>query len=97
MQSLTGQSSKLRSIVQKVLLQINCKLGGELWGIDVPLVRRTAVPGGTLGVRGERARGVQAAGACAWAVFRLPGTCVHSSSLVPWSERGIQALPDAFV
>uniref|UniRef100_U3J2X3 Piwi-like protein 2 n=1 Tax=Anas platyrhynchos platyrhynchos TaxID=8840 RepID=U3J2X3_ANAPP len=36
-QSLTGQSSKLRSIVQKVLLQINCKLGGELWGIDVPL------------------------------------------------------------
>lgn len=45
-QSLTGQSSKLRSIVQKVLLQINCKLGGELWGIDVPLVRHTAVPGG---------------------------------------------------
>lgn len=45
-QSLTGQSSKLRSIVQKVLLQINCKLGGELWGIDVPLVRCPAVPGG---------------------------------------------------
>lgn len=45
MQSLTGQSSRLRSIVQKVLLQINCKLGGELWGIDVPLVRRAAVPG----------------------------------------------------
>ncbi|NWZ31181.1 PIWL2 protein, partial [Asarcornis scutulata] len=36
-QSLTGQPSRLRSIVQKVLLQINCKLGGELWGIDVPL------------------------------------------------------------
>ncbi|NWJ08153.1 PIWL2 protein, partial [Crypturellus undulatus] len=36
-QSLTGQASKLRSIAQKVLLQMNCKLGGELWGIDVPL------------------------------------------------------------
>ncbi|NXL88345.1 PIWL2 protein, partial [Alectura lathami] len=36
-QSLMGQSSKLRSVVQKVLLQINCKLGGELWGVDIPL------------------------------------------------------------
>ncbi|NXC47793.1 PIWL2 protein, partial [Penelope pileata] len=36
-QSLLGHSSKLRSIVQKVLLQINCKLGGELWGVDIPL------------------------------------------------------------
>ncbi|NXA43617.1 PIWL2 protein, partial [Eudromia elegans] len=35
--SLVGQASKLRSIAQKVLLQMNCKLGGELWGIDVPL------------------------------------------------------------
>ncbi|CAJ0967100.1 unnamed protein product [Ranitomeya imitator] len=29
---------KLRSIAQKILLQINCKLGGELWGVDIPLV-----------------------------------------------------------
>ncbi|NXD18138.1 PIWL2 protein, partial [Nothocercus nigrocapillus] len=36
-QSLTGQASKLRSVAQKVLLQMNCKLGGELWGVDVPL------------------------------------------------------------
>ncbi|XP_042747584.1 piwi-like protein 2, partial [Lagopus leucura] len=35
--SLLGHSAKLRSIVQKVLLQVNCKLGGELWGVDVPL------------------------------------------------------------
>ncbi|KAM3924689.1 LOW QUALITY PROTEIN: piwi-like protein 2 [Leptodactylus fuscus] len=28
---------KLRSIAQKILLQINCKLGGELWGVDIPL------------------------------------------------------------
>lgn len=36
--SLLSHSAKLRSIVQKVLLQVNCKLGGELWGVDVPLV-----------------------------------------------------------
>ncbi|NXT26065.1 PIWL2 protein, partial [Syrrhaptes paradoxus] len=36
-QSLTGQAGKMRSIVQKVLLQMNCKLGGELWGVDIPL------------------------------------------------------------
>ncbi|XP_018425718.1 PREDICTED: piwi-like protein 2 [Nanorana parkeri] len=29
--------TKLRSIAQKILLQINCKLGGELWGVDIPL------------------------------------------------------------
>uniref|UniRef100_A0A4W4H4H5 Piwi domain-containing protein n=1 Tax=Electrophorus electricus TaxID=8005 RepID=A0A4W4H4H5_ELEEL len=28
---------KLRSIAQKILLQINCKLGGELWTVSVPL------------------------------------------------------------
>ncbi|XP_044132910.1 piwi-like protein 2 [Bufo gargarizans] len=28
---------KIRSIAQKILLQINCKLGGELWGVDIPL------------------------------------------------------------
>ncbi|XP_010147022.1 PREDICTED: piwi-like protein 2, partial [Eurypyga helias] len=36
-QTLAGQKGKMRSVVQKVLLQINCKLGGELWGVDVPL------------------------------------------------------------
>ena len=25
-------------MAQKILLQINCKLGGELWGVDIPLV-----------------------------------------------------------
>lgn len=29
--------AKNRSIVQKILLQMNCKLGGALWGINVPL------------------------------------------------------------
>ncbi|KAM6232194.1 LOW QUALITY PROTEIN: piwi-like protein 2 [Spheniscus humboldti] len=36
-QTLMGQSGKMRSVVQKVLLQMNCKLGGELWGVDIPL------------------------------------------------------------
>ncbi|NWH66546.1 PIWL2 protein, partial [Geococcyx californianus] len=36
-QSLTGHMGKMRSVVQKLLLQINCKLGGELWGVDIPL------------------------------------------------------------
>ncbi|XP_015269670.1 PREDICTED: piwi-like protein 2 [Gekko japonicus] len=35
--TITTQPNKLRSIAQKVLLQINCKLGGELWGVDIPL------------------------------------------------------------
>ncbi|XP_028269656.1 piwi-like protein 2 [Parambassis ranga] len=28
---------KLRSVAQKILLQMNCKLGGELWTVNVPL------------------------------------------------------------
>ncbi|KAK2505471.1 hypothetical protein MC885_006647, partial [Smutsia gigantea] len=32
-----GQPTRLRSVAQKILLQINCKLGGELWGVDFPL------------------------------------------------------------
>ncbi|XP_055434676.1 piwi-like protein 2 isoform X2 [Bubalus kerabau] len=32
-----GQPTRLRSVAQKILLQINCKLGGELWGVDIPL------------------------------------------------------------
>ncbi|NXQ87196.1 PIWL2 protein, partial [Nyctibius grandis] len=36
-QTLMGHPAKMRSVVQKILLQINCKLGGELWGVDIPL------------------------------------------------------------
>ena len=31
--------NKLRSVSQKIALQINCKLGGELWGVKIPTVR----------------------------------------------------------
>ncbi len=28
--------NKLRAIVQKIALQINCKMGGELWAVSIP-------------------------------------------------------------
>ena len=34
-----SQQNKLRSVTQKIALQINCKLGGELWALEIPLVR----------------------------------------------------------
>ncbi|XP_009996166.1 PREDICTED: LOW QUALITY PROTEIN: piwi-like protein 2 [Chaetura pelagica] len=36
-QTLSCQPGRLRSVAQKVLLQMNCKMGGELWGVDIPL------------------------------------------------------------
>nr|XP_022317079.1 piwi-like protein 1 [Crassostrea virginica] len=32
-----AKPDKLRSVTQKIALQINCKLGGELWGLDIPM------------------------------------------------------------
>lgn len=32
-----SQQKRLRSVAQKVLLQMNCKVGGELWTVNVPL------------------------------------------------------------
>lgn len=32
-----SNESKLRSVTQKIALQINCKLGGELWGVKIPM------------------------------------------------------------
>ncbi|XP_034397580.1 piwi-like protein 2 [Cyclopterus lumpus] len=32
-----SQPLKLKSVTQKILLQMNCKLGGELWTVNVPL------------------------------------------------------------
>lgn len=33
-----SQQQKLRSVTQKIALQINCKMGGELWALDIPMV-----------------------------------------------------------
>jgi len=35
-----GDPRKLRSVTQKIALQINCKLGGELWSVTIPTVCR---------------------------------------------------------
>lgn len=32
-----SQENKLRSVTQKIALQINCKLGGELWALKIPM------------------------------------------------------------
>lgn len=32
-----SKADKIRSVTQKIALQINCKLGGELWGVQIPL------------------------------------------------------------
>ena len=33
------QHKKIRSVTQKIALQMNCKMGGEeLWALDIPLV-----------------------------------------------------------
>ena len=33
-----GVQQKLRSVTQKIALQVNCKLGGELWSVKIPTV-----------------------------------------------------------
>jgi len=38
-----GKPKSLRSVVQKIVLQINCKLGGELWGVSIPLASRLGI------------------------------------------------------
>jgi len=32
------KDKQIRSITQKIALQINCKLGGELWSVTIPTV-----------------------------------------------------------
>jgi len=32
-----SQANKLRSVTQKIALQMNCKLGGELWAVEIPM------------------------------------------------------------
>ena len=38
-----SNEKKVASVVQKVLLQINCKLGSELWGCDIPMKHQMVV------------------------------------------------------
>lgn len=47
---------KLRSVTQKIALQINCKLGGELWGVDMPM-KNTMICGIDVYHDGKRGQG----------------------------------------
>ena len=38
-----SQPQKLRSVAQKILLKMNCKLGGALWTVNVPLKQLMAI------------------------------------------------------
>lgn len=33
-----SRGDKLKSITEKIALQINCKLGGALWALAIPMV-----------------------------------------------------------
>lgn len=33
-----SRGDKLKSITEKIALQINCKLGGALWALNIPMV-----------------------------------------------------------
>lgn len=37
MQKTLSNEKRLNSVVQKIALQMNCKLGGELWGAKIPI------------------------------------------------------------
>jgi len=39
-----GDQKKLRAVSQKIALQINCKLGGELWSVKIPTVYTVVKP-----------------------------------------------------
>lgn len=41
MSSTISRGDKLKSITEKIALQINCKLGGALWALAIPMVRNT--------------------------------------------------------
>ena len=33
----------VKAVVQKIALQINCKLGGELWGLNIPIPKLSVI------------------------------------------------------
>lgn len=39
LQKTLGNEKKLQSVVQRILWQIACKLGGQLWGIKIPCMK----------------------------------------------------------
>ena len=37
----TNNMMKTKSVITKVAIQINCKLGGEIWGVHLPVTKFT--------------------------------------------------------
>ena len=34
--------TKTKSVITKVAIQMNCKLGGEIWGVHLPVTKKSA-------------------------------------------------------
>nr|XP_033806045.1 piwi-like protein 2 isoform X2 [Geotrypetes seraphini] len=76
-----SQPNKLRAIAQKILLQINCKLGGELWGVDIPLKQLMVIG---MDVYHDPSRGMQS-------VVGFVASTNHS--LTRWYSRVVFQMP----
>ncbi|XP_014341914.2 piwi-like protein 2 [Latimeria chalumnae] len=77
-----SQSAKLKSIAQKILLQINCKIGGELWRVDIPL-RSLMIIG--MDVYHDPSRGMRSV---------LGFTASINSTLTKWYSRVVFQMPN---
>ncbi|XP_074837852.1 piwi-like protein 2 [Carettochelys insculpta] len=75
------QPNKLRSVAQKILLQINCKLGGELWGVDIPLKQLMVIG---MDVYHDPSRGMRS-------VFGFVASTNHA--LTKWYSRVVFQMP----
>ncbi|KAK3727509.1 hypothetical protein QZH41_018372 [Actinostola sp. cb2023] len=70
-----SQQNKLRSVTQKIALQINVKLGGTLWGVDIPSKSLMVVG---IDVYHDAARGGRSVGGV---------VCSINQSLTRWYSR----------
>ena len=39
----TQNMNKTKSVITKVAVQINCKLGGEIWGVTIPVAKTSSL------------------------------------------------------
>ncbi|XP_045537289.1 piwi-like protein Ago3 isoform X2 [Papilio machaon] len=87
-------SQKIRSITQKILLQMNCKLGGTLWNISIPLKSAMIIGIDSYHDASRKKRSV-----CAF-IASYNQTMTHWYSKVVLQERGqeiVDSLKSCFV
>ncbi|XP_013180171.1 PREDICTED: protein argonaute-3 [Papilio xuthus] len=87
-------SQKIRSITQKILLQMNCKLGGTLWNISIPL--KSAM---IIGIDSYHDASRKKKSVCAF-IASYNQTMTHWYSKVVLQERGqeiVDSLKSCFV